>query len=136
MRAPRRRRGPAASRGPTIDEKSLPQPEPRTYEQKLIAALKGPLPDRRILAARILGRLRSWAAIDTLEAIAREAEDPYLAAEAAHALASIDPELPAVAELARSGSRLTRSAVESAAGRRGSPALPAAAPKKAEGGDR
>jgi HEAT repeat protein len=89
-------------------------PRPPSYEGKLIAALRGPLPDRRVLAARILGRLRSRAAIPTLEAIAREREDPYLAAEAARALASIDPELPAVRELARAGPALIRNAVRSA----------------------
>jgi hypothetical protein len=86
------------------------------YEDKLIAALRGRLPDRRILAARILGRLRSRAAIPTLRSVALEPEDPYLAAEAARALASIDPELPIVAELARRGPLLARDAVRSVVG--------------------
>ncbi|HUL79889.1 MAG TPA: HEAT repeat domain-containing protein [Vicinamibacteria bacterium] len=92
------------------DHASGVRADPRTYEDKLIAALRGPLPDRRLLAARILGRLRSRAAIGTLEVIAREREDPYLAAEAARALAAIDPDLPVVTELARAGPVLARRA--------------------------
>jgi hypothetical protein len=89
---------------------------PPSYEDKLIAALRGPLPDRRILAARILGRIRSRAAIETLEVIASDRADPFLAAEAARALASIDPGLPIVAELARWGPALTRRALRIALG--------------------
>jgi hypothetical protein len=84
-----------------------------TYEGKLIAALRGPLPDRQVLAAQILGRVRSRKTIDRLEAIARDPADPYLAAAAAHALASIDPELPCVSELARGGPALFRRAIRS-----------------------
>jgi hypothetical protein len=112
-----RRVGPAAGRPPT-GAASRPDEDSRSYEDKLIAALRGPLPDRRVLAARILGRRRSRAAIGALEAIAREPEDPYLAAEAARALVSIDPDLPIVAELARAGPSLVRNAVRSAVGRR------------------
>ncbi len=90
-----------------------------SYEAKLIAALRGPLPDRRVLAAQILGRIRSRKAIEPLEAIAREPADPYLAAAAAHALAAIDPELPSVAELARGGPALVRRAVRSLIGGQG-----------------
>ena len=93
---------------------------PRSYEDKLVAALRGPLPDRRILAAQVLGRIRSRAAIATLEALARDQADPYLAAEAARALASIDPDLPSVAELAREGPALARRALRNVlGGRRG-----------------
>ena len=92
------------------DQASGAQAGPRDYEVKLIAALRGPLPDRRLLAAGILGQLRSRAAIGALEVIAREREDPYLAAEAARALAAIDPHLPVVAELARAGPVLARRA--------------------------
>jgi len=90
-----------------------------TYEDKLIAALRGPLPDRRVLAARILGRIRSRKAVDTLEAIARDHADPYLAAAAAHALALIDPQLPCVSELAQGGPALVRRAIRSVIGGRG-----------------
>ena len=69
-------------------------------------------------AARILGRLRSRAAIPALERVARDPTDPHLAAEAARALAAIDPDLPIVADLARSGSALTRRATASARRRR------------------
>jgi len=84
-----------------------------TYEGKLIAALRGPLPDRRVLAAQILGRIRSRKAVDALEAIARDPADPYLAAAAAHALASIDPRLPCVSALVRGGPALVRRAIRS-----------------------
>jgi hypothetical protein len=90
-----------------------------TYEEKLIVALRGSLPDRRVLAAQILGRIRSRKAIDTLEAIARDPADPYLAATAAHALTLIDPELPCVTELARGGPALVRRAIRSVIGDRG-----------------
>jgi hypothetical protein len=89
-----------------------------TYEEKLIAALQGPLPDRRVLAAQILGRIRSRKAVETLEAIARDPADPYLAAAAAHALASIDPEFPCVSELTRGGPALVRRAIRSVIGGR------------------
>jgi HEAT repeat protein len=90
-----------------------------SYEAKLIAALRGPLPDRRILAAQILGRIRCRAAIRELEALAKDQADPYLAAAAARALAAIDSELPSVVELARGGPALVRRAVRSAIGGRG-----------------
>jgi len=90
-----------------------------TYEGKLIAALRGPLPDRRVLAAQILGQIRSRKAVETLAAIAGDRADPYLAAAAAHALASIDTELPCVSELARGGPALVRRAIRSVIGGRG-----------------
>jgi len=133
MRAPRLRRGPSASRRPTTDAETRPRPDSRTYEEKLIAALRGPPPDRRILAARILARLRSRAAIRTLEAIAREREDPYVAAEAARALAAIDPDQPVVAEIARGGSALARNAVQSVTGLHGGIRSPPPAPRRKEG---
>jgi hypothetical protein len=95
-----------------------------TYEEKLIAALRSSLPDRRVLAAQILGRIRSRKAVDTLEAIARDPADPHLAATAAHALALIDPELPCVPELARGGPALVRRAIRSVIGDRGRSSRP------------
>lgn len=98
-----------------------------TYEEKLIAALQGPLPDRRVPAAQILGRIRSRKAVETLAAIAGDRADPYLAAEAARALASIDPELPCVSELVRGGPALVPRAIRSAIGGRGRDSRPAGA---------
>lgn len=121
MRAPRPRHAGATAGSaarPDAREKWRPCGDSRSYVQKLIAALRGPLPDRRLLAARLLGRLRSRAAVAVLTAIAREPDDPYLRAEAARALALIDPELPVVAELVRDGPLLVRSAVRSTIRRR------------------
>ena len=61
----------------------------QSYERKLIAALAHPLPDRQMLAARILGQLRSQAAVSELEKVVEFSPDPYLAAEAVTALARI-----------------------------------------------
>lgn len=92
-------------------------PSDRSYEQKLILALAHRLPDRRLMAARILGRLRSRAAVPTLERLALEGDDPYLQAEAAHALQAIDPGNEVAARLAESGPILTRTARRPDAGR-------------------
>jgi hypothetical protein len=61
----------------------------RTYEQKLIAALRHRLPDRQVLAAKILGLLRSEKAVPHLGRLARQLRDPYLGAEAVVALGHI-----------------------------------------------
>ena len=81
------------------------------YEEKLIRALSHRLPDRQVLAARILGELRSHAAIPRLAAVADDPSDAYLAAEAARALALIDPDHPVVRRLGASGPVLSRTAV-------------------------
>jgi HEAT repeat protein len=81
------------------------------YEAKLIRALNHRLPDRQVLAARILGELRSHAAIPRLAALADDPSDPYLAAEAARALALIEPDHPVVRRLGASGPLLSRTAV-------------------------
>lgn len=83
----------------------------RTYEQKLVRALDHHLSDRRLLAARILGTLRSRAAVPRLAEVAMDANDPYLAAEAARSLALIEPNHPIVGWLRDSGPMLTRAAV-------------------------
>lgn len=81
------------------------------YEEKLIRALGHRLTDRRVLAARILRELRSHAAIPRLAALADDPSDPYLAAEAARALARIEPDRPVVRRLGASGPLLSRTAV-------------------------
>jgi HEAT repeat protein len=61
----------------------------RDFEAALVAALQHPLHDRRLLAARVLGRRRAVTAVSALISVAEDARDPYLAAEAARALVAI-----------------------------------------------
>jgi HEAT repeat protein len=86
----------------------------RTYEQKLIRALDHRLPDRRVIAAKVLGAIRSRAALPRLVELASGDPDPYVQAEAAGALAAIEPEHPLVRELSEHGPALTRAAVRGA----------------------
>lgn len=74
-------------------------------------ALNHRLPDRRVLAARILGTFRSRAAVLRLAELAVDDQDPYLAAQAARALALIEPDHPVVRRLGASGPLLSRTAV-------------------------
>jgi hypothetical protein len=83
----------------------------RTYEQKLIRALDHRLPDRRRLAARVLGMIRSRAAVSKLVHAATDPSDPYVAAEAARSLALIQPDHPLVRQLREDGSVLMRAAL-------------------------
>jgi len=70
---------------------------PRDFEESLIRALRHPLPDRRLLAAEILGARRAHAALPRLIQLVEEGDDPYLMAEAVTALARIgDPAALAV----------------------------------------
>jgi HEAT repeat protein len=84
------------------------------YERKLVAALDHHLSDRRMLAARILGRLRAESAVRRLAELAVDPSDPYLAAEAAASLAHIDPEHPLVRDLVQGGPLLVRTAIREA----------------------
>lgn len=86
-------------------------PSGRTYEDMLIRALSHRLTDRRILAAEILGRRRSRAAVDDLARLALDPQDPYLQAAAARTLASIEPGHPVLRSLARNGPVLVRAAI-------------------------
>jgi uncharacterized protein YlaI len=88
----------------------------RTYEQKLIRALDHHLSDRRRLAARLLGEMRSRAAVPRLADVALDPSDLYVAAEAARSLALIDPDHPVVARLRESGPLLSRTAVRKVEG--------------------
>ncbi|HEX9124587.1 MAG TPA: HEAT repeat domain-containing protein [Actinomycetota bacterium] len=83
-----------------------------SFEEKLIRALDHRLPDRRVLAARILGELGASAAVPRLAELAVGTDDLYLAAEAARALARIDPHHPALRALQDSGPLLVRSALQ------------------------
>ena len=82
-----------------------------SYEDKLVRALDHHLSDRRLLAARILGKLGSRVAVPRLVEVATNDDDPYLAAEAARSLALIEPEHPVVRRIRDSGSLLARTAV-------------------------
>ncbi|MFN2489249.1 MAG: HEAT repeat domain-containing protein [Actinomycetota bacterium] len=99
--------------------------EERTYEQRLVNALKHRLADRQLLAAQILSSIGTDAAVEPLAEAARQRRDPYLAGEAIHALASIGTEsaLRELESIARTGPprsrRLARQALrdhETAAG--------------------
>jgi predicted amidophosphoribosyltransferase len=61
----------------------------RDFEVALVGALRHPLHDRRLIAARILGRRRAVGAVPALISMAEDTGDPYLAAEATRALAAI-----------------------------------------------
>jgi HEAT repeat protein len=90
----------------------------RDFEAALIAALRHPLHDRRLLAARILGARRAVAAVPALIQAAEEGEDPYLAAEAARALVAIGtPDgVAAARRLASGGPVIARAAARQALG--------------------
>ena len=84
----------------------------QSYEEKLLRALGHRLPDRQLMAARILGELGSLAAVPRLAALAEHTRDPYVAAEAVRALVRIQPTHPTVRRIARSGPALARSAAK------------------------
>jgi HEAT repeat protein len=64
--------------------------EKTDYESKLIRALEHRMADRRLIAARVLGQIRSPKAVPALIKLADRGDDPYAAAEAVSALARID----------------------------------------------
>jgi hypothetical protein len=88
----------------------------RDFEAALVSALRHPLHDRRLMAARILGRRRAVAAVPALISIAADPGDPYLAAEATRALVAIGTAdgLAVVRRLARSGPVVARAAARKA----------------------
>jgi HEAT repeat protein len=88
----------------------------RDFESALIGALDHPMHDRRLLAARILGRRRAVAALPALIAVAEDSSDPYLAAEAVRALVAIGtPDGLAIARrLALDGPVVARAAARKA----------------------
>jgi HEAT repeat protein len=93
------------------------------FEAALIGALRHPLHDRRLLAARILGARRVAAAVPALIAAVGDGGDPYLAAEAARALVVIGaPEgLAVTRRLAADGPVIARAAAREALGGSGAP---------------
>ena len=68
-----------------------------------------------MLAAQILGRLRSRAAVPRLAELAGDPTDLYLAAEAARSLALIDPDHPVVLRLREAGPLLVRTSLRQVA---------------------
>ena len=86
------------------------------FEEQLIRALRHPLPDRRLLAAQVLGQRGAHRAVPHLIGIVEEADDPYLVAEATMALAKIgDPAgLAVVDQMARRGHAVGRAAARAA----------------------
>lgn len=65
-------------------------PEETAYAELLLWELGHPLPDRQMLAAELLGKLREPRAREPLQVLAMESPDPYLAAQALHSLLTID----------------------------------------------
>jgi broad specificity phosphatase PhoE len=88
----------------------------RAFEEQLIRALGHPLPDRRLLAAQVLGQRQAHRAVHSLVELVDQADDPYLVAEATLALARIgDPAGLAVVErMAREGPAVARAAASRA----------------------
>jgi hypothetical protein len=103
------------------------------FEEQLIRALRHPLPDRRLLAAQILGQRGARGAIPSLIEITEQADDPYLVAEATVALARIgDPAgLAVVDRMARAGPAVARAAARTARRERCPP--PSGSPRPVEG---
>jgi HEAT repeat protein len=106
----------------------------RDFEEQLIRALGHPLPDRRLLAAQVLGQRQARSAVPDLIGIVEEADDPYLVAEATVALARIgDPAgLAVVDRMARQGSAVARAAARTALRKLRPP--PSGPPRPVEGG--
>jgi len=106
----------------------------RDFEEQLIRALRHPLPDRRLLAAQVLGQRGARRAVPRLIQIIEEPDDPYLVAEAIVALARIgDPAgLAVVDRISRQGSAVARAAARTALHERRPP--PSGSPRPVEGG--
>ena len=88
----------------------------KSYEEKLIVALRHPEPTVPIRAATILGELRPQAAVEPLIDIATSVDDPYIQEAAVVALGQIG-DLRALAclnHLSRRGAIRVRAAAERA----------------------
>ncbi|MCL5671766.1 MAG: HEAT repeat domain-containing protein [Acidobacteria bacterium] len=88
----------------------------KSYEEKLILALRHPEPTVPIRAATILGELGSRAAVEPLIDIATSANDPYIQESAVEALGNIgdDRALSCLDHLSREGAVRVRTAAERA----------------------
>jgi HEAT repeat protein len=76
--------GPCATCG-----REIAAPPETSYDEQLLWALGHPLPDRRLIAVRVLGRRRVHRARDRLLELVFE-PDPYLAAAALETLVALD----------------------------------------------
>lgn len=65
-------------------------PEGASFDDRLLWALQHPLSERRMIAARALGRRRVARSREPLRELATGGEDPYLAAAALRALVELD----------------------------------------------
>jgi len=63
--------------------------EKLSYEEKLILALKHPIRENRMIAAQVLGKLRSRAAIPFFATLLQTEKDFYMIREIVHALVQI-----------------------------------------------
>gem|GEM_PF-263937 len=88
----------------------------RSYEEKLVLALRHPEPTVPIRAATILGKLKSEKAVGPLIEIAASAKDPYIQESAVEALGDIgdDQAIFCLDHLSREGAVRVRSAAERA----------------------
>lgn len=93
-------------------------PPGTTYVDQLLWALEHPLPERRLVAARVLGQRGEPRAATPLRSLVTNS-DPYLAATALHALAQIcgvDQIRDVLREQQRSGPAPVRAAARAALG--------------------
>ncbi len=88
----------------------------KSYEEKLILALRHPEPTVPIRAATILGELGSQAAVEPLIDIATTVDDPYIQEAAVEALGRIGNirAVPCLDHLSREGAVRVRAAAERA----------------------
>jgi hypothetical protein len=92
-------------------------PTGTSYAELLVWELGHPLPDRQMLAAQVLGKLRDARARVPLRELASESADPYLAAQALQALLAIDGAAvhrPLLEQLVRVGAVPVRAAAAAA----------------------
>lgn len=100
---------------------SLGECDQRTFEEKLLAALRHPEPATGVRVAGILGKLQSQRAVPELIQTLQRSRDAYLSEAAARALGEIgDPAaVPALRQVLRSSYLLARIAAAEALGKIG-----------------
>lgn len=99
----------------------LVDPPPGTEYADLLWALRHPVVDVAMTAVGILGARHESRAVAPLRALARDSDDPYLAAEAVRSLVAIEglePEREFLLEIAESGRLVPAAAAARALGRR------------------
>jgi len=101
--------------------REIAAPEGTSFETKLIWALRHPLRERRMVAARVLGELHVAGAREPLRELATQVDDPYLAAAAVEALVALDGadvHADLLARLAHSGPAPARRVAQELSSRR------------------